>query len=268
MTTHIDAIEDKSSLQRYYKRMVMIGTTAFSVGEMNQVKRLDPEDPEGKRQLNHLADRAENLSGANNKRERGTHLHDLSEYVDRGEELPPHASAQDRLDMAAYKAATEMMQVIHIERLVVVPELKAAGTPDRVSFFDGLDPDGAPAGHLITDLKTGTVEYGALKMAMQLAGYSRGKLYDHTRFPVDAEDKAALATWKKTKVSAEEAAQAYTALPDVNQRWGLIMNLPAGSGQCTVYWVDLTTGWDGAQLCSAVRRMRSRKNVLVPFERV
>src|SRR3712207_8237615 len=54
-----------------------------------------------------------------------------------------------------------------IERLVVVPAIRASGTPDRVDFYDGLDPDGNPAGNLISDLKTGSVEFGELKMGAQ-----------------------------------------------------------------------------------------------------
>ncbi|MEU4155677.1 hypothetical protein [Actinoplanes sp. NPDC026670] len=272
MTTRIGSLEEKSNLERYYKRMVLRGAS-FMQAELNQVRRLDPDDPKDKRELNRLAAKAEELSGANDKRERGTWLHGLSEHVDRGEELPAAASESDHRDMAAYKAATAMLKVIHIEELTVCRALTASGTPDRVCFYDGLDPDGEPAGNLITDLKTGSVEWGELKMAMQLAGYSRSKFYDHRRFIVpgydDEQDRAkrlaALSKWKtRTTFSAEEAAAAYTDLPNVNQRWGLIMNLPAGTGVCTVYWIDLTKGWKAALLADQVHEVRKTK-VLQPF---
>jgi hypothetical protein len=271
MTTHVNVLEDKSNLERYAKRNVLRGASVMDWRELQNVRRLDPNDPRDKRELNRIADRAEHLSGANEKRQHGTHLHDLSEYVDRGEPLPPHASDTDMRDMAAYALATSMLQQVYIETLVVCRDLKASGTPDRVSFYDGLDPDGCLAGNMITDLKTGSVEYGELKMAMQLAGYSRGRFYDHTLFPLPAHDpndekarKAAVAAFKKQSFAEEQARAAYTPLPDVNQNWGLIINLPAGTGTCTVYWIDLRVGWAAANLATQVREARKHK-VLVPF---
>src|SRR5690606_7262634 len=103
--------------------------------------------------------------------------------------------------------------------------------------------DGKPmACHLITDLKTGSTEYGVLKMAMQLAIYAHGEFYDH-------------------KTREREP------LPeDINREWGLIINLPAGSGQCRVSWIPLTVGWRAVQAAGDVRELRSMsKKLLTPF---
>jgi hypothetical protein len=264
-TTFIDCIEDKSAISDWKSRMTLVGA-AKRPSILDVVRQLDPDDPDGKRRLNALAEQAQDISGANRKREKGTHLHALSEYVDRGEPLPAGTAAKDVLDMAAYMAATVDFEVKAVEKFVVVPELRTGGTFDRLLEYSGPGPDGKHVeGLYIGDLKTGSVQYGALKMAMQLAVYSRGEFYDYTRFPVDPADRKAFAAWKKREVPAAEAAQAYTPLQGVSQKWGVIINLPAGSGECTLHWVDLEIGWAAARLAMEVRATRSLKGAMLPW---
>ncbi|WP_328310286.1 hypothetical protein OG432_11100 [Streptomyces sp. NBC_00442] len=265
VTTFIDAIEDKSALTAWGKRMTLLGA-AREPALLAALQYLNPETREGKAALDQLAERAVTAAGANAKRERGTHLHSLSELVDQERALPPGTSASDAADMAAYKAATAMFDVVAMEQFVVVDELGTGGTFDRLLRYTGPGPDGRLIdGLIIGDLKTGSVQYGALKMSSQLAVYSRGELYDHTAFPVDAEDAGELAAWKKREVPANVAATAYSRIPDVNQDWGVIIHLPAGEECCTLYWADLRVGWDAARLALDVRRARVTKNALVPF---
>lgn len=267
-TTFIDCIEDKSSLVDWGKRMVLVGAQKRP-SLLDAVAELDPNDSADKQKLNALAERALDISGANDKREKGTYLHDLSEYVDRGEQLPSHASVQDLEDMAAYMMETAPLTVYSVEQFVVCSELGVGGTYDRTYGYEGLDPNGkAVSGRFIGDLKTGSVDYGGLKMASQLAIYSRAKKYDHTRFPApdrDADEKA-FQKWKKTEVSAEEAAKAYAVPAPVNQDWGIIVHLPSGQGVCKLYWVDLNIGWRAAQLALTIREMRSlSRKAMRPF---
>ncbi|MEU8621435.1 hypothetical protein [Streptomyces sp. NPDC048623] len=265
-TTFIDCIEDKSSLIDWGKRMVLVG--AAKRGDLvDKARSLDPEDAAHKKTLNFLAEQATDASGANDKRERGTHLHNLSELVDAGQPLPPTASPQDVEDMGAYLMETSVLTVKAMEQFVVVDELGVAGTFDRMAEYDGPGPDGEPlSGNFICDLKTGSVEYGGLKMAAQLACYSRGVLYDHTRFPVDVNDRAAVAAFKQSVIDVREATGAYRPLPPVNQDWGIIIHLPAGRAECTLHWVDLNLGWEAAQLALTIRGMRSKsRKALRPF---
>ncbi|PHQ49741.1 hypothetical protein BLA24_25975 [Streptomyces cinnamoneus] len=265
VTTFIDAIEDKSALTAWGKRMTLLGA-AREPALLTALQYLNPETREGKAALDRLAERAVTAAGANAKRERGTHLHSLSELVDQERELPLGTSASDVADMAAYKAATAMFDVVAMEQFVVVDELGTGGTFDRLLRYTGPGPDGRLIdGLIIGDLKTGSVQYGALKMSSQLAVYSRGELYDHAAFPVDAEDAGELAAWKKREVPANFAATAYSRIPNVNQDWGVIIHLPAGEARCTLYWADLRVGWDAARLALDVRRARAIKNALVPF---
>ncbi len=195
-----------------------------------------------KRDHNRLAEQALEAAKANDKREKGTHLHALSEYVDRGEELPlfvtpeggspVDVSDQDRADMEAYRLAMEPLTVEHIETLTVLDDLQVSGTPDRIVRHQGRA--------FIADLKTGSVDFGALKMAMQLAIYSRSVFYDHL-------------------------TATRTPLPDVDQDRAIIVHLPAGSGTCSLLWLDIATGWRAVQVAAEVHKARSVKNVLQPF---
>ncbi|WP_031513730.1 hypothetical protein [Streptomyces sp. NRRL F-5123] len=265
-TTFIDCIEDKSNIVDWKARNVLIGV-AKRPDLAATALELDPEDPADKKRLNALAEQAEDAAGANEKSRKGTYLHDLSEYADRGEPLPRTVSGADLDDMAAYMMATSALTVVAVEQFVIVPELSVGGTFDRLSRYEGPGPDGKPIeGNFITDTKTGSIEYGRLKMASQLATYSRGVLYDHTRFPAPSkDDKKAFAAWKKQEFTAEEAEQAYSSLPPVNQDWGIIVHLPQGQGVCNLYWANLRIGWSLAQLALTIREARSTKGALTPF---
>lgn len=274
-TTFIDCIEDKSNLTDWRVRSAVEGVIV-KPSLLDEAAALDKDDPQYKKKMKALVERMLNAAGANDKREKGTHLHELSELVDANLPLPDGTSDSDVRDMGAYMMATLDFDFEHVEKLVVVNSLGVAGTPDRVARYTGWGPlvgkehlwfDNAL---LITDLKTGTVEYGALKMAAQLGIYSRGEFYDHTKFPVepvanDPDGKKALARWKKVERTAEEAEAAYTSLGEVNQEWGVVFNLPSGSGECTLHWVNLTLGWEMAELAQTIRKARGKKGALVPF---
>jgi hypothetical protein len=276
-TTYIDVLDDKSNLEAWQMRMVLIGV-ALDNGLLNDVGALYADqqaaeqslrelgvraDEEAraelkaaakapKDELNRRAQIAKQKAGAEDKADKGTELHALSELRDQGLDLPGGISFEDVLDLDAYTRASEGFEIVHMEKLVVCDELAIGGTPDRVSEWKGDCPLVAPDGtvyepgagvRLITDLKTGTVEYGGLKMAMQLAIYSRSELYDH-------------------KTGAR------SPLENIDQKWGIIMNVPAGSGEAALYWADLELGWEAVKIAGSVRRMRSMsKKALVLLER-
>ncbi|MFC3504436.1 hypothetical protein ACFOOK_26190 [Micromonospora krabiensis] len=237
MTTYIDCLDDKTNLTKWGKRLVLVGLAKLPEGKRADLvaEILEADERGDKNKLNAIAERMHKAAGGNDKADQGDWLHELSEYADKGEALPAKATEEDLADIAAYKLATIDLEVKEIEHFVVLDEHKVGGTPDRMSWYAGPDPDGLePAGHLITDLKTGRVDYGGLKMAMQLAGYGRGKKYD-----------------PQTGVR--------TPWPDdLNLNWGLIINAPAGTGTCEVLWVDLRLGWDGFLLAKDVRAIRNR----------
>lgn len=248
-TTYIDVIEDKSNLQQWGERMVLVGLaqnrdlledveSIWDEFEKAEARADTDAVKSNKDELNRRAQVAKVKAGAEKKADKGTHLHGLSELVDLGLPLPHGISFGDVIDMDAYRRVTVGFHIIHMEKLVVHDEIKVGGTPDRVSEWTGpiplIAPDGteiSPEERLITDLKTGTVEYGALKMAMQLSIYSRSKLYDPT-------------TGERTPME------------NVNQKWGVIMHVAAGTGEAQLYWADLTLGWRAVEVAGLVREIR------------
>lgn len=283
-TTFVDCIEDKTALHDYGQRNVLIGI-ARSPAEhylLAEVRDLDPESPEGKRRLNELVEKFEKLSGADWKRDKGSHLHELSEYVDRGEQLPTatrygETTDEDVEDMAAYKMATLDMDVSRIEQFVVITELLVAGTADRYVHYAGPGPllGDRIEGNFVLDLKTGNIEFGQAKIAGQLAAYSHAEFYDFTRIPHFIRDvckcrtlehQACWKAWKETEFDAELAASAYSPLPDINQEWGIVVNLRPGSAEATLHWVDLVYGWEVAQQSWRTRNLRSAaRRAIRPF---
>lgn len=267
-TTYVDALDDKTNLMDWKCRGLLISAAKFPDVALESLK-LDPEDREGKQELNKLVERLFSMGGGNDKREKGTELHALSELVDQGIPLPANLNPVDATDMAAYMMGTVSLTMHKIEQFVVIEEAGAAGTLDRNAEYAGPGPDGEYIeGNFIADLKTGRIDYGGLKIAAQLAAYSRGKVYDFSRFPAPhPSDKKAWAAWKKTEFSAEEAAAAYSPLsPAVNQDWGIIINLRPGSGEATLHWADLRVGWRAVEIAGIIREMRTLSSkALTPF---
>ena len=226
-TTFIKCVEDTTTLEKWGRRMVLVGAAS----DPSLIERAAGTSDRG--ELDALAETALVAAKAHEKRDKGTHLHLLSEMVDRGQPLPDDTSTHDRADMLAYWRATHPLHVTHIETLTVLDDWKVAGTPDRLIEYGGRT--------YIADLKTGRVDFGALKMAMQLAIYSRSVLYDHQ-------------------------TQTRTPLPDVDQDRAVIIHLPAGSGSCSLLWLDIAAGWEAVKVARQVRQVRNVRNVLSPFE--
>lgn len=238
-TTYIDVIEDKSNLMAWKARMTLIGA-ATDPSLLDGVLGRDPAAKVDKDWLTRRAELAAKAAGAEDKADRGTYLHALSELKDEGKLLPETASYEDVLDMEAYMSVSRLFDIEIMERLMVLDEYAIGGTPDRVSKWRGLyelvTPDGkviGPDDLLITDLKTGTTEYGQLKMAMQLAIYANSELYD---FETGGRKP----------------------LVGIRRDWGVIMNVKAGSGEAILYWADLTMGWEAVQVARTIRALRNQ----------
>lgn len=248
VTTFIDVLDSKDNLMDWKARNVLIGV-AKDPSFIEGVSSLDPEDPDHKKALSRKAEAAAELAGATAKADAGTRMHELTEAADKGEPMPDDLTEEDEADVSAYIAATHAMTLVHIERLVVNDTYGVAGTPDRVSMIDPnyrdvmVAPDGTKFGAdelIITDLKTGRIDYGALKMAMQLSVYANSKFVD-------------LATGERIDMGP------------VNKKWGIIMHMPIGSAECTLYWVDLTVGYLAVDLAAQVREIRKQnRRVLTP----
>lgn len=229
VTTFAGLTDDTRNLTDWQIRMVLSG---IALRPDLQVAILPyANDPQaGKRELKDIAEQA--LQAANSKRAAnlGTALHSLTENVDRGMPLGPLPPEIGR-DVAAYQkcVADNGLVPILVEVFVVQDELEVAGTADRVFFWP------AKGKFVIGDLKSGRLDFGAGKIARQLAAYSRGTAYD----PVTEER---------------------SPLPPVDQDEALVIHLPIGTGQATLHSFDIAAGWESCLVAAKVRDERKKKD--------
>ncbi len=226
-TTFVDCMDDKYNLQQWEKRMVALG-----LADRPDLLLSVAAHRNDKKAVNRITDQAKEAAAAGAAATTGTAEHALTERIDRGLPLGVIPAAYQP-DLEAYRQATACLRMVEIEQFSVLDELEIGGTPDRVAEF--------LAAYRIVDLKTGSIEFGQLKIAMQLAVYAHAVPYDpatETRMP-----------------------RPYP----VDQERAIVVHLPAGQGFCELYWVDIAAGWQAVQCAAEVRRWRSRKNWLTPI---
>ena len=230
MSTLAKALDDKTALTKWKMRQTIIGLAARP--DLVQVAQTVKGDD---RKLDEIAETAMVAAESERAANLGTALHSLSEQVDAGADidtLPEWA----RADMAAYKAALAGIEILAAEMFVVVDEIEAAGTFDRLVRL----PDGRV---VVADLKTGRHEPRYPQgVTQQIAGYSRGHLYD-----------------------PEKGRVGHLPSLGIDQSLGLLIHAPAGTGTCQLYLLDLSVGWSLIQVSVAVRKAFKEK-VITPYE--
>lgn len=236
-TTFIDVLEDKSNLAKWQARSTAIGLVKDD-GLFAKFRALGDPAGDDKGYADVLCKLAQQAADTDLKALQGSVVHSLTEDIDAG--IDPGFIPDDyEKDIEAYKLATKDIEVVGIETFAVLDEYKVGGTFDRLVRVYGelAEALGVPEGTLlIADIKTGRIDYGFGKIAMQLAGYSRMKIYDpHTyaRLPLEHNGQP------------------------VNQEVGLIIHLPVGQGRCELVPVDISKGWEGLAQAHEVRRWRA-----------
>jgi len=227
-TTVAGSLDDGTALVAWKLRMAAAGLTLRP-----DLLLAASAARENKLEMDKLVEDAMQAAGATSAATIGTALHTLTEKLDRGEDLgviPDDYIA----DMQAYAEATKHFTNISIEQFCVLDKFKIAGTPDRIVEYKGEK--------FISDLKTGSISYPN-KIAMQLAVYAHGLPYDVAT--------ATRGSWG-----------------DINTEQGIIVHMPAGSGKCTLHFVDLKHGWKGIQLAMKVRTHRDKKNISTPIKEI
>jgi hypothetical protein len=163
------------------------------------------------------------VGGANDRKEIGSALHTITALVDLGRNLP-HLTEETESDVRAYVGGLAEAGITivpdQIEVTVVLDRYQVAGTLDRLALVPGFDLP------LIADLKTGAnLEYSWQSIAVQLAAYSRADaIYHQGPAPDGSQDSR-------------------HPMPAVNQDWGLIFWLNAGTGEMELHLVNLDVGW-------------------------
>lgn len=220
-TKFIDVLDDRYNLEKWMQRQVADG-----LARRNDLLMKAASANGGKELLDEVCEAASEAAGSSAASTIGSAVHKITEQIDRGEDpvILPNAQA----DVDAYREETKRLEVKHIEVFVVHDELQVGGTFDRIVELDGV--------RYVADIKTGRIDYGASKIAMQLAGYARSQLYHPKSF-----ERASL---------------------NVDTSRGLVIHLPAGSGECSLHWGDLDAGWQGVEIAHQVWQWRKRKGLL------
>lgn len=222
-TTFVGCLEDTYNLMAWKNRQV-----AYGMGQRKDlVLAAAAADPDDKRKLNEIAEKATEHAMASASATTGTALHALTERVDRGQPLGV-VPTEYQADIAAYQKATAAVEFTGIEAFRIHDDWQVAGTTDRIGKLHGRP--------MIMDIKTGSIDFPH-KMAMQLAMYAHSTPYD---IPTD-----------KRIDDAEP----------VDPNRGIIIHLPAGQGRCDLYQIDIGKGWGACLLAKKVWSWRGTKDL-------
>lgn len=225
-TTYVGCLEDTYNLARWQQRMVAVG-----LSHRPDLQLAVAAHREDKAKLNALCEEALAAAQASAAATTGTALHALAEQHDRGATLGVIPDSA-RADIDAYIRATAEFEHLGIEEFVVHDGLKIGGTFDRLVRYQGRV--------YVADIKTGSIEFGMGKIAMQLAVYAHSVHYDptsHERRPLE----------------------------DVDRDRAIIIHLPAGAAKCELVWTNIDAGWEAVQIARAVRSWRARNDLATPF---
>jgi hypothetical protein len=233
-TTIAGTLDDKFGLHAWEIRQVIIGL----VKSPDLLDLAYASDPEDKQQLEEIAENAKKFAGGDVNSNRGTALHRFTQRLDAGSLSRSPRQWQEHLDayMAFKEAEGIQTHPSFIERITVVPELETAGTMDRIVKHEGEAKIG--------DVKTGSLGYDGMKIAIQLAIYAHGA-----------------GLW-------DEKTGKWLPMPKVSQTEGLVFHLPQSRDEGgnlippQLYRVDIDTGWKLAKAAYWIRELRKSKALL------
>ena len=229
VTTIAKTIDDTYNLTKWGKRLVAQG-----VASNPRIAGQIVAAAGNKKQLDAICEQALDAAGGNEARNIGDLLHRLCELVDLGQE-PAHIPDPWAADIDAYKQAihTHRLTPEHVEVILVNPDMGYAGTADNLYRL----PDGRL---LVGDRKTG------------------GYMSWHT-FAVQ------LALYANATHLYNPGADQLTPAPNIDRAEGIIVHLPAGQATCRLHTIDLTAGWEAAQLSIAARAWITRRDIHTPY---
>lgn len=253
-TTVVKAASDRTALTDWNERNILIGA-ARHPEEAAKALVWDPEEPEGRVQLNWICDDLARRIGAKDAAERGTSLHKSVERWINGtslEEIPDdhwpfvHAVA-DELQAKRLRPVPGL-----VERRVFL------GLPDEkgiVGTFDLVVEELDTGRYRIADLKTGAkLDYAFKEIEAQLEVYRRG--YQENGTYVLGQ--------------ADNGSEDYWALPGValETDYGVVLHLPALAGEpyCQALKADLRRGAKQLALCIEARDSAADRPKPEPYE--
>jgi hypothetical protein len=234
VSTFAKAIADMRGLNLWQQRMIVHG-----IGQRPDLYALAVTTPlDDTQTLQSVASDAQQAAKARAGANMGTAMHNLTESVDRGQDIsavPADWQARARayrqaLDDHGFDIVPDM-----IERYVYVKDF--GGLCGR---FDRLLRRRSDGMLVVGDVKSSAnIGYSWGEIAIQLALYARASHF-----------------WDK-------ARDEWVPMPPVDHQRAVVMHTELDAGTTTIYpAVDIAEGWYGAQLCASVRDWRSRGKTL------
>src|SRR5690606_35548798 len=229
-STLAGCLDDKTNLGDWKARMTGRGVAISPDLQAGFAAIPDMDSREGKATARELADQAQERATASRKRVVGTAFHSLSEVYDKTGQRPEHVPPALLPLLEDYIAKTANVRWLGVEMFVVNDELTSAGAFDRV----GQRPSELPR---IWDIKTGRVDFGALKFAIQFAVYAHGKFYN-----------------AKT--------QKRVPFPSIDLSIAHVIHADPDTGVVTIYDIDIEKGWEAAKIARRVHELRADKTIM------
>jgi hypothetical protein len=227
VSTLAKSLDNGEALTIWKQRMVARGLSARA--DLRALVQAAPDTDT--RSVDQVVKQAVEFAQAQAKANIGTALHLLTERVDEGQIDAINVDEWIMSDLRAYSDAMQGINVVAKEVFVVVDDVHAAGTFDRLVEIDGRV--------YVADIKTGQHEpkypHG---VALQIAMYSRG--------------------WTYTPA----AGRLVDLREHVDQERGVLIWLPSGKSTCEVYWLDIAAGWEMAKTAARVRDWQKSKPLL------
>jgi hypothetical protein len=238
-TTFVDALDEKYKLSLWQQRMVAVGMSLrpdllLGISSLAPLLTQPTEDvpKDAKDKGDELCEKALEAAQASAAATTGTALHEMTRSLDEQRPLGVIPASAQR-DIEAYGRATQALAALYVEQPMVNDALQIGGTPDRIVELGGVT--------YIADVKTGSIAYASLKIAMQLAVYAHSELYDPR---------------KRRRLKT----------PTIDQKRAIVIWLPAGKAKCELLWVDIARGWQAVQVAKQVRDWRKAKGWMTPVE--
>lgn len=244
-STIAKVLDDTYNLELWKQRMVGKGIAS----RRDLTNRAATTHIEDRNAWFEICEMAMQHAGSAEGRNNGTALHALVEtYNADPANFDASAYPEEMInDLHAYIDALRAYGLINVpglaERTMVNAKIGIAGT------WDAVLESGSWAFPRIGDLKTQkTVDYSQVSIAMQVAGYAYGDVMLPKPWP----------GWEGT-------VDDYLPMPTVDLKWGVLIHLPVGKGECHIYDINLEDGFTALKMALSVRRWRSRKDLFIPM---
>lgn len=251
VTTYAGSIEDTYNLGQWQLRNAIHGM-AINEALVMEAAALTDIHGEDKAAAQDVANRAQEAAKARDAARIGTALHTFTDIYDTTGEIPKTVPRAYRGHIEAYARMLDREKLIPVamEQFRVNHKLKIAGTCDRIYRCDR---DGV---YRIGDTKSGNIQYGQGKIAIQLALYAWSKPYKVN------EDLRNTGVTEDDPFPVDRELGIVIHLPRVVEQGKDGKDLPA---TCEAKHVDLVAGLEGIKLCGMVRAWRKRNGLIVPI---